>query len=167
MPTNVDKARGPGPAARPSPVRGDAVAEPSRDLLPLGGPARTKARASDEPETAPEPPDRRLAIDALMLLGRLAHRTRPIRWFAPAFEREVDLVRIHLGPLRDMATLAASFGREAFNSGRPVPAGLEVNAVRVAYAIRWLELRDGSPRPPWRTWLDAPAATLVDDSIPA
>jgi hypothetical protein len=28
-----------------------------------------------------------------------------------------------------------------------------MSAVRVAYAIRWLELEDGVERPPWGEWI--------------
>ena len=38
------------------------------------------------------------------------------RWAAPAFGREVDLVRLHLAPIRSRPGLAASFGREAFHA---------------------------------------------------
>jgi hypothetical protein len=58
-----------------------------------------------------------------------------------AFSREVDTIRVHLGPIRSRASLAASFEREA----------TRIEAVRLAYAIRWLELGDGIARPPWRT----------------
>jgi hypothetical protein len=61
--------------------------------------------------------------------------------------------------------LAASFGREAFH----VPIlrdrdgtderGLE-SAVRVAYALRWLELGDGHERPAWTDLLAAGAAAV-------
>jgi hypothetical protein len=103
-------------------------------------------------------PDRALALDALRLSRLLSgSSTRPASWKAQAFRREVDLVRAHLKPIRTRASLAASFGREAFH-GRP-PAGtyraLADSAVRVAYAIRWLELGDGVERPAWRVWLRA------------
>jgi hypothetical protein len=103
-------------------------------------------------------PDQALALDAVRLSRLLPVRSRhPARWTAPSFRREVDLVRAHLTPIRTRASLAASFGREAFH-GRP-PAGtdraLAESPVRVAYAIRWLELSDGSERPGWREWLRA------------
>ena len=72
-------------------------------------------------------------------------------WGEPAFAREVDLVRCHLAPIRSRRGLAASFGREAFH--RPAierpPDPLLVGPVRIAYAVRWLELGDGEPRPGW------------------
>ena len=99
------------------------------------------------------PPERALALDAAQLtrmLGRPAGR--PARWTAPAFVREVELVRAHLRPIRSCSVLAASFGREAFH-GRATPGSAPAlcgSAVRVAYAIRWLELGDGRPAPAWR-----------------
>ncbi len=105
------------------------------------------------PARAALSPDEALTLDAL-LLTRLVERPvgRPPRWTAPAFVREVDLVRSHLRPIRSPALLAASFGREAFH-GRAMPGtprALAGSAVRVAYALRWLELSDGAPRPTWR-----------------
>jgi hypothetical protein len=77
----------------------------------------------------------------------------------PVFGRQVDLVRLHLAPIRSRAGLAASFGREAFHAeldrdGVDVDAG----SVTAAYAIRWLELGNGVRRPPWEMWLVADEA---------
>jgi hypothetical protein len=101
-----------------------------------------------------------LALDALRVRRAAAGRSRqpatataaavpaaatpPQAVTAPtemAFSREVDTIRVHLGPIRSRASLAASFEREA----------TRIEAVRLAYAIRWLELGDGIARPPWRT----------------
>ena len=72
-------------------------------------------------------------------------------WGEPAFAREVDLIRSQLMPIRSRRRLAASFEREAFQSrafeGAREPATFE--AVRVAYALRWLELGDGVLRRGW------------------
>ena len=70
----------------------------------------------------------------------------------PAFAREVDRVRAQLAPIRDRRGLAASFGREAFRirgaSDPPdPPAG--IGPVRIAYAVRWLELGRGVRQPAW------------------
>jgi hypothetical protein len=113
--------------------------------------SRLAAAATDDPGQA-------MALDAVRLSRLLEVRSRhPARWQSPSFRREVDLVRAHLMPIRTRASLAASFGREAFH-GRP-PAGtdraLGDSAVRVAYAIRWLELGDGVERPTWKGWLRA------------
>ena len=134
------------------PTDGPAFSGPPDVLLHSGGPAISPAPA------ARDDPDQALALDAMRLSRLLAVRSRhPTRWQAPSFRREVDLVRAHLTPIRTRASLAASFGREAFH-GKP-PAGtdraLGDSAVRVAYAIRWLELSDGIERPAWREWLRA------------
>ena len=88
-----------------------------------------------------------LSLLATAVLRVLAGDSRPQRWGAPAFERELGLVRGHLTPIRSRPLLAASFGREGFRG--PVDAAPErvarqvsVNAVHVAYALRWLELSD-------------------------
>jgi len=100
---------------------------------------------------------RALALDAARLTRLLELRTgQPARWAAPAFCREVDLVRCHLGPIRTRQMLAASFGREAFH-GQAAPGtdqALGGSAVRVAYALRWLELGDDRQVPSWRALLE-------------
>ena len=60
--------------------------------------------------------------------------------------REVALIRAHLAPIRSRAGLAASFSREAFHTVPADEIGESPGAVRVAYALRWLELSSG------RTW---------------
>jgi len=109
----------------------------------------------------PPAPMRTLAAEAVRLaLWRAAPEPQPVAWSEPAFIREVGLVRAHLAPIRSHAALEASYGREAFHStathGADGPidrdAGPSADApgpIRVAYAIRWLELSDGRPRPAW------------------
>ena len=113
----------------------------SRDLLPAGGP-----RAP-----APVPaPARALALDALRLLRRLRDPARRSeRWTQPSFRREIELVRAHLAPLRSRKALAASYGREAFHLSMDDAGRDDPGAVRLAYALRWLELGDGDVGPVW------------------
>jgi len=79
----------------------------------------------------------------------------PARWHTPAFARQLDLARAHLGPIRSRVLLASSFERESFRIGRAdtepdAPArDLQVSPVHVAYALRWLDLGDGTDRPDW------------------
>ncbi len=116
-------------------------ASPSRDLLPGGGPH----------VPAPVPaPARALALDALRLLRRLRDPARRSdRWAQPTFRREIELVRAHLAPLRSRKALAASYGREAFHLVIDDAALDDPGAVRLAYALRWLELGDGDIDPIW------------------
>ena len=122
-----------------------SVVPPAAETLPVLAPV---------PVTTEIPAERALELDAERLLRLLALRTgRPPRWGAPAFAREVDLVRVHLRPIRGRALLASSFRREAFH-GLAAPGSdvaLGGSAVRVAYALRWLELGDGAPRDDWRS----------------
>ena len=114
---------------------------PSRDLLPAAG--------SQGPAPVPAPA-RALALDALRLLRRLRDPARrPERWSQPAFCREVELVRAHLVPLRTRPSLAASFGREAFHVVLDAVARDDPGAVRLAYALRWLELGNGDTGRLW------------------
>ena len=101
--------------------------------------------------------DRALAVVAGATVRRaLRPERRPARWTLPAFAREVDLIRLHLAPIRSRRGLAASFGREAFHGDIDpgIADGERVGPVTAAYAIRWLELGDGAPRPLWTAWLD-------------
>lgn len=114
---------------------GDAIgtaAPPPGELLPSGG------------TSAPAPvlaPSRALALDALRLIRSMTDPARvPARWSEPAFRREVDLVRAHLVPLRSRQALAGSFGREAFHVAADPRDADDPSPVRVAYALRWLEL---------------------------
>jgi hypothetical protein len=124
------------------PSTGDPA--PSADLLPSDG-AVTRASALA--------PHRALALDALHVLRILRDRPRDAGpWGEPAFAREVDQVRAQLAPIRDRRGLAASFGREAFRAlassdGSAAPAG--IGPVRIAYAVRWLELGRGVRQRAW------------------
>jgi hypothetical protein len=72
-------------------------------------------------------------------------------WGEPAFAREVDRVLRDLAPIVSRRALASSFAREAFRRSGPLTAreAAVVEAVRLAYAVRWLELGEGRPRPGW------------------
>lgn len=117
-------------------------------LLPSSG--------AQAPAPAPAP-HRVLALDALRLCRGLRDPLRrEERWAEPAFAREVELVRLHLAPLRRRSGLTASYGREAFQTveEEEARASQSFGAVRVAYALRWVELGDGRPRPPWPQLLE-------------
>lgn len=101
--------------------------------------------------------ERALAPDALRVLRhvvRTAADDQP--WSDPAFERAVETVRRQLAPIGSRRSLARSFEREAFHVRRAATLDdgiMDVpGPVRLAYAIRWLELGDGQPRPPWGTF---------------
>ncbi len=122
-----------------------AVLLPS-DRPPFRAPAPTLSRA--------------LAPDALRILRRLGGSVElDAAWADPAFERAVEAVRRQLEPIRTRHTLVASFEREAFHVRRSGPMPGESTEppgpVRLAYAIRWLELGDGQVRPPWVALRDA------------
>jgi hypothetical protein len=86
---------------------------------------------------------------------------RPLVWSLPGFAREVDLVRLHLRPIRTRQILAASFGREAFHAGLGNATAAAAGPVAVAYAIRWLELGDRVDRPRFEIWLAESASGPV------
>jgi hypothetical protein len=127
------------------------IVSPPEVLLPPGGslplpPAPVPAKALT--------PQRVLALDALRLMRDLRDPARrPDRWGDPAFARHTDQIRRHLAPLRSRPTLAASFGREAFQVA--IEPGDPIAPVRIAYAIRWLELGDGVARPGWSALIES------------
>ena len=95
------------------------------------------------------------------ILSRLLARPEsyPLRWRAPGFCRQVDLVRAHLRPIGSHESLARSYSREHFHIERtgtvpPSPEGLlRRSATDVAYAHRWLELSGRRGEDPWITLL--------------
>ena len=114
---------------------------PPRDLLPGGG--------ADRPAPVPAPA-RALALDALRVVRRLRDPARAsARWSQPSFRREIELVRAHLAPLHTRKALAASYGREAFHLSMDDAGRDDPGAVRLAYALRWLELGEGDIDPVW------------------
>lgn len=133
----------------------------TRNLLPIVEPRRRPTHRDIQvggPAVAalPVTPERALAVVAVATLRRARRpEVRPARWTLPVFAREVDLIRLHLAPIRSRRGLAASFGREAFHGDidPSIADGESVGPVTAAYAIRWLELGDGAARPPWVTWL--------------
>lgn len=104
---------------------------------------------------APVPaPARALALDALRVVRALRDPSRrPARWAQPTFGSEVEIVRRHLAPVRSRQTLAASYGREAFHTASIEAERDDPSPTRLAYALRWMELRDGATGPSWPTLL--------------
>ena len=114
---------------------------PSRDLLPVDG--------LQAPAPVPAPA-RALTLDALRLLRRMRDPARrPEQWAQPTFRREIELVRAHLSPLRTRKSLAASYGREAFHLSMDQAVRDDPGAVRIAYALRWLELGEADVAALW------------------
>ena len=129
------------------------VLEPRRrpNHRPGGGPA-SRTDPPPPPQFEPDSPSHALALVALATIRRSRRPAdRPEAWSRPGFAREVDLVRLHLRPIRTRQVLAASFGREAFHAGPPQGGG--AGPVGVAYALRWLELGDHFDRPAFEVWL--------------
>jgi hypothetical protein len=114
-----------------------------RELLPRDDPLPAPALA------------RALALDALRVVRALRDPSRrPPRWSQPGFGAEVEVVRRHLAPVRTRQTLAASYGREAFHIAATLDAERDdPSPTRLAYALRWMELRDGATGPSWPTLL--------------
>ena len=146
--------------------RGRVVAEPRSRLLRFERPT-TVATAAGAVGSFVEPDDPRheLARLALDLVVRTSEpMTIPRQWTTVPFTREVDRTRAQLGPIRSRVALAASFTREAsVAASRPEPSASPTppGPVRLAYAIRWLELGDDRPRPDWSSIINGVVRDLV------
>jgi hypothetical protein len=134
-----------GEVVRPGGIEdGIAATKPGILLSP-------RALTSPAPVSAPA---RALALDALRVIRALRDpATRPERWAQPAFGAQVELVRRHLAPVRSRQTLAASYGREAFHMVISRGERDDPSPIRLAYALRWMELRDGATGPSWQSLL--------------
>ena len=149
--------------------RGRPVAEPRSRLLRFDRPPTVDAAATAIGAPAAQLDERhelaRLALD--LVLRTTEPIDAPRRWTTPAFAAEVDRTRAQLAPIRTRDALLASFRREASISatrGHPED-GRPAGPVRVAYAIRWLELGDGRGRPVWASILAGAAHDLAPASL--
>jgi hypothetical protein len=145
--------------------RGRPVAEPRSRLLRFDrpSPATSSIVAIDDHPVAVDP-RHELARLALDLVVRTAEPIDlPARWRTPAFAREVDRTRAQLVPIRSRAALLASFSREASVAVTRTSAITDhaPGPIRVAYAIRWLELGDGRARPDWPAFTAGAVRDLV------
>ena len=136
--------------------RGRVVVEPRSRLLRFERPSNGVAAVGPIDSRADSfDPRHELARLALDLVLRTSEPLRlPERWTRTPFGREVDGTRAQLAPIRTRTALAASFSREASvaaTRSAPLTPADPPGPVRVAYAIRWLELGDGRGRPDWAT----------------
>lgn len=91
-----------------------------------------------------------LGIDALRIGRLLRDPARwPARWRDPAFGGEVERIRRPLARVRSREALEGSYGREVFAVAGPRAYPAEGSPLRVAYALRWIELHDGVVGPSW------------------
>jgi hypothetical protein len=88
-------------------------------------------------------------------LGRIhADGGRPAAWTLQPTDDDVVTILAHLVPIRTRAALAASYAREGrrlLDSARqpasPEPPAVQpVDAIDLAYALRWIELEDARAR---------------------
>lgn len=91
-----------------------------------------------------------LGIDALRIGRLLRDPSRwPARWREPAFGVEVERIRRPLSRMTSHQLLEDSYGREVFAIAEPRAYPAEGSPLRVAYALRWIELHDGVTGPSW------------------
>ncbi len=146
--------------------RGRVAVEPRSRLLRFERPANGVAAAGPVGTSVePDEPRHELGRLALDLVLRTSEPLRlPERWTRTPFAREVDRTRGQLAPIQSRAALAASFSHEASvaaTRSAPLSPADPPGPVRVAYAIRWLELGDGRARPEWSTITKGVVGDLV------
>ena len=154
--------------------RGRVIAEPRSRLLRFERPAVPAAVGTIgmpplDPRIGPRDGDdprhelARLALD--LVVRTTAPLAVPPRWESVAFGREVERTRGQLAPIDTRSALADSFSREAsvaVTRSAPVSPDRPPGPVRVAYAIRWLELGDGRGRPSWASLIRGGVDDLAD-----
>jgi hypothetical protein len=144
--------------------RGQAIAEPRSRPIRFDRPSAAGPSLVDDAPPGPDP-RHELARLALDLVVRTAEPSdMPARWRTYPFGQEVDRTRAQLAPIRSRSALLASFSREASIavSRGAADTGLPAGPVRVAYAIRWLELGDGRARPSWASIVQGPVEVVAD-----
>jgi hypothetical protein len=162
--------------------RGRITAEPRSRLLRFERPTFAAAAAAPVGIEPPVPDPRhelaRLALDVVVRTSEPVELPR--RWRGVPFAREVDRTRAQLAPIRSRQGLIASFSREASiavtrgecagraehagprgEPGRSIDPVQPPGPVRVAYAIRWLELGDGRRRPSWESFVAGPVELVT------
>ena len=96
------------------------------------------------------------ALDAVAILDGPSNGAEAARWASRTFAGQVERTRQHLEPITDRTVLAASFGREASHL-RPAAESTTATRgpIRVAYAIRWIELTAQLRLPDWPDWTES------------
>ena len=126
---------------------------PSSALLLRADEGDRPAAGVPMPLRAPVDPVALLVADARTLLLAADDDAVSDRWQDERFAGQVEAVRRHLAPIVDPELIAASFTREAFHGPRLARvAAVAASPVRVAYAIRWIELQVGLALPAFRCW---------------
>lgn len=94
--------------------------------------------------------ERALAVDALRV-GRLLGEPSlwPSRWTEPAFGAEVERCRRHVADLTTQDALATAYEHDVFERLTGGRGDADASPIRVAYALRWLELQEDSIGPAW------------------
>jgi hypothetical protein len=94
--------------------------------------------------------ERALVIDALRLGRLLRDPARwPAHWSQPTFGAEVERFRRHIASFTTQEALAAAYDADVYQHLRASADHADGSPIRVAYALRWLELQEDSTGPSW------------------
>ena len=109
---------------------------------------RSVSRATDADDALDV--TRAFALDALRVGRVLRDRSKwPASWSQPAFGIEVERHRRALSRTRTREDLTAGYAQDVFDQAEAATHPSQESPVRVAYALRWLELFDDATAPSW------------------
>jgi len=113
--------------------------------------ARTDRRALSPLGAVPDPRVARRLRGSAAAVGRILARsaTRPDAWADAELGAAIDRVRRQLLPIGSLAALSASWTREHAVHAAVAGGGRVACEVRLAYAVRWLELTGAVDERPW------------------
>lgn len=94
--------------------------------------------------------ERALVIEALRV-GRVLRDPAkwPRIWSQPSFGAEVERFRRHMAGLTTAEALAAAYQADVWETLGIATGHAEGSPIRVAYALRWLEIQEGATGPAW------------------
>lgn len=162
---DVGVLHSPRSPAVPAPVRGRGGACLHRVCMLLDRPAESRARSRRLVDSSlrgsirgTRMTDTASGLETQLALDldarRLGHLLRepsswPSRWTEPDFGFEVERFRRHVAPFRSLRSLATAYGRDVrrltrHHIDRDVPS-----PIRVAYALRALEIQEDATGPSW------------------
>ena len=94
--------------------------------------------------------ERALVIEALRV-GRVLRdpASWPPMWSQPSFGAEVERFRRHMAALTTPEALVAAYQADVWVTAGTPKGHAEGSPIRVAYALRWLEIQEGATGPAW------------------
>ncbi|MFO1539603.1 MAG: hypothetical protein ACKOTZ_04015 [Chloroflexota bacterium] len=127
------------------------AADISHAPTPVPSSARTDRRSLSPLGAVPDRRSARCPAGGAAAVARILSRAgaRPDAWADPGLGDAIDRVRRQLLPIGSLAALSASWTREHAVHAAVSEGGRVTCEVRLAYAVRWLELTGAVDERPW------------------